>query len=121
MCLKRQSSCLTSTFGAEFPSLKKAVEEAAVIRYYCRSFGMRITKPTVIYEDSMSVVMNCTIPGSKLSHKSMTLLYHFARGYAYGKVVEIRKIGISENISNDMTKELDSSAFNNCILSVITN
>ena len=28
---KRQSSCLTSTFGAEFTSLKKAIEEAIVL------------------------------------------------------------------------------------------
>ena len=118
---KRQSSCLTSTFGAEFVSLKKAVEEAVVMRYYCRAFGMKITKPTVIYEDNMSVVMNYTIPGSKLSYKSMALSYHFVREHAYGDVVEIRKIGTNKNISDAITKGLDSSAFNNYILSVMTN
>ena len=79
---KRQSSCLTSTFGAEFVSLKKAVEEAVVLRYYCRFFGMKVKKPTIIYEDNMSVVINCTNPGSTLQHKSMALSYHF-----YEKIV----------------------------------
>ena len=35
--LKRQSSVQTSTFGAEFISMKKAMEEAVTTRYYLRS------------------------------------------------------------------------------------
>ena len=118
---KKQSSCLTSTFGAEFVSLKKAVEEAVVMRHYCGSFGMKITKPTAMCEDNVSVVMNCTNPGSKLSHKSMDLSYHFVREHAYGDVVEIRKIGTNKNTSDALTKGLDSSAFNNCMLPVMSN
>ena len=46
---KRQSSCLTLTFGAEVVSLKKAVEEAVAMSCCCRSFGVKITKPTVMH------------------------------------------------------------------------
>ena len=40
---KRKYSCLTSTFGAEFVSLKKEVEKSIVMRCYCRSFGIKVT------------------------------------------------------------------------------
>ena len=118
---KRQSSCLTSTFGAEFISLKKAVEEAVALRCYCRSFGMKVTRPTITHEDNMSVVMNCTNPGSKLSHKSMALSHHFVREHSYGEVVEIRKVASNDNTSDVMTKGLDSASFNNCMLPIMVN
>jgi len=43
---KRQSSAQTSTFGAEFTGLKKAVEEATAIRYHLQSMGVKVEKPT---------------------------------------------------------------------------
>jgi len=48
---KRQSSVQTSTFGAEFTALKKAVEEATAICYDLRSMGVKVEKPTPIYVD----------------------------------------------------------------------
>jgi len=55
---KRQSCVQLSTFGAEFTALKKAVEEAAALRYHLRSMGIKVEKPTPIYIDNMSVVLN---------------------------------------------------------------
>lgn len=66
---KRQSSVMTSSFGAEFISLKRAVEEAISCRYYCRFFGMRLSKPTIICEYNMSVVLDSTQPISNLNYK----------------------------------------------------
>ena len=73
---KIKSAVTTSTFGTEFTSLKKVVEEAVTYRCYCRLFGMRITKPTIVYEDNVAVVMNSTEPGSVLQHKSVALSYN---------------------------------------------
>ena len=53
---RRQGSVQTSTFGAEFISLKAAVEEAIAIRYYLRSMGVNVKKPTVIYGDNLSAI-----------------------------------------------------------------
>ena len=71
--VQRQSSYLTSDFGAEFTILKKSVEEAIVIRFYCRSFGMKVTRPTITCEDDMPVVINFNNPRSTLQHKSKAL------------------------------------------------
>ena len=53
---KQQASVQTSTFGAEFVSLKKATEEAVTMRYYLRSMGVKVMKPTVIYGDNLSAI-----------------------------------------------------------------
>ena len=63
---KRKSSVMTSTFGSEFISLKKVAEEAIVCRCYCRSFGMRATKPTLTHEDNVAIVINSIEPGIML-------------------------------------------------------
>ena len=63
---KRQASVQTSTFGAEFTALKKAVEEAITLRYYLRSMGIAVTKPTPVFVDNMGVVLNASNPGSDL-------------------------------------------------------
>merc|ERR1712127_158514 len=60
---KRQSSVQTTTFGAEFVALKKAVEEAITLRYYLRSMGVSVTKPVIIYRDNLSAITNTINPG----------------------------------------------------------
>ena len=112
---------MTSTFGAEFTSLKKVIEEAIAYRYYCRSFGMFITKPTIIHKDNMVVVMNSTNPGSTLQHKSMALSYHYCREHIASGVVEIRHISSEKNLADGLTKELDSTPFSNCFLPFMLN
>ena len=112
---------MTSTFGAEFASLKRAAEEAIAYRYFCRSFGIRVTKPTIICEDNMSVVLSSSNPGSTLQHKSIALSYHFVREYVSGEVAETRKVHISQNIANALTKGLDSSRFYNCMILIMHN
>ena len=95
---KRQSSVQTSTFGAEFISLKRAVEEAITIQYYLRSMGVLITKPTIIYGDNMSAIRNTIDPGSPLKRKYLALAYHFCREHFNAGTVDIRKIDTKDNI-----------------------
>ena len=70
---RRQPSVQTSTFGAEFTALKKAVEQAITLRYYLRSMGINVAKPTPIFVDNMGVVLNASNPGSTLNKKSVAL------------------------------------------------
>ena len=108
---KRQSMVQTPTFGAEFVSLKKAVGEAVTLRYYLRSMGVRVTKPTVIYGDNLSAITNATQPGSPLKEKYLALSYHFCREHFSAGIVDIRKIGTKDNYADAMTKALVSSEF----------
>ena len=108
---KRQSSVHTSTFGAEFTALKSAVEEAVMLRYHLRSMGIRVSKPTPIFVDNMSVVLNATNPGSTLNKKTVALSYHFVREHVANEVVEVRKIASTENFADPFTKALVSNDF----------
>ena len=74
-----------------------------------------------MHEENVSVVINCNNSGSTLQHKIIALSYHFVREILHSDVVQVRKIGIDNNVSNALTKGLDSSAFNNFIMLVMSN
>ena len=108
---KRQASVQTATFGAEFIALKRAVEEAITVRYYLKSMGVLVSKPTIIYGDNMSSIKNTIEPGSPLKKKYLALSYHFCREHFSAGIVDIRKIGTKENRADPFTKGLVSSEF----------
>ena len=89
---KRQSAVQTPTFGAEFVILQKAVEEEVTIRYYLQAMGVKVSKPTVIYGDNLSAIINSTKPGIPLKKKYLALSYHFCREHCSAGVVDIQKI-----------------------------
>ena len=80
-----------------------------------------MTKPTIICEDNMSVVLSSSNPRSTLQHKSMALSCHYVREHVSGEVVEIRKVGSDQNLSDTLTKGLDSNGFHNCIMPIMFN
>jgi hypothetical protein len=53
---KRQSTVETSTYSSEYVADKAGVEEVACIRYALRSFGVKISNPTVISGDKQAMV-----------------------------------------------------------------
>ena len=108
---KRQSSVQTSTFGAEFIALKKAVEEAITTRYWLRSMGVKVSKPAIIYGDNLSAITNVTVPGSTLNKKYLALAYHFCREHFSANIVNIRKIDGKDNFADPFTKPLVNHQF----------
>ena len=118
---KRQSSVQTSTFGAEFVALKKAVEEAVTLRYHLRSMGVKVSKATPIFVDNNSVVINASDPGSTLNKKGVALAYHFVREHAANDVVEIRKISTEDNFVDPFTKSLNGSAHHDFFYEIMRN
>ena len=59
---KAPTSVQTSTLGAEFVSLKSAVEHTEMIRYYPRTMGVKVTKATTILCDIKGMVINSKVP-----------------------------------------------------------
>eukprot|EP00957_Ditylum_brightwellii_P079982 6082608-Ditylum_brightwellii.AAC.1 len=110
---KRQSSVHTSTFGAKFTDLKKAVEDAITIRYQLIAIEVRVSKPFNNYVDNMRVVINATNPSSTLNKKIVTLSYHFVGKHAANEAVAIKKIGSKENYVRPYTKALSSNEHHN--------
>src|SRR5688572_23300946 len=80
--------------------LKKAMEESVTIRYHLCSMGVQITKLSLIWIDSMGIVLNASNPGSTLNKKLIALAYHFVQESMVINVVKIRKIDSSNNYAN---------------------
>ena len=64
---KRQSTCETSVFGAEFVALKQGIEALRGLRYKLRMMGIPIAGPSYVHCDNKSVVTNSSIPESMLT------------------------------------------------------
>jgi hypothetical protein len=118
---KRQNCVQTSTFGAEFTALKRAVEKAVMIRYHLRSMGIQVSKPASVWVDNMSVILNATNPGSTLNKKHVALAYHFVREHVANKITEVRKIASADNYADPFTKALNSSDFHDFFYEIQTN
>ena len=88
-----------------------AVELGITMRYQLRSMGVKVSKPTDIYVDNKSVLINATNPASSLNKKSVALAYHFERQHQSGKVVSIHHIKSEDNYADILTKLLNSTAF----------
>ena len=118
---KRQSSVQASTFGAEFLAVKRAVEEAVTYRYFLRSFGCKVSIPTVIYGDNRATFISSTEPGTALEKKHVALSYHFCREHFLAKVVDIRLIDGKCNFADAMTKALSKTQFDGHITQLMDN
>ena len=68
---KRQESIASSTYAAEFPALRTAIEEAQKLRYMLRCLGRNIpsdgTCPTRVFGDNLSIILNAQNPVADLS------------------------------------------------------
>ena len=76
---KKQLSCESSTFGAEFIAMKQLCEYLRGLRYKLRMMGIPCDGPAYIQGDNQSVLANTTIPDSQLKKKSQSIAYHFVR------------------------------------------
>ena len=76
---KKQPTIETSVFGAEFVAMKHGIETMRGIRYKLRMMGVRLTGPTYVYGDNMSVIHNTQRPESTLKKKSNSICYHAIR------------------------------------------
>ena len=117
---KRQTSVHTSTFGAEFTSLKNATEVAITLRYHLRSMGISVSASTKILCDNMSVCINATNPASSLNKKAIALAYHFVRQNQSGNVVQIHHIRSEDNYADLLTKPLPSKPFHDLLYEFMT-
>ena len=109
--LKRQTPVQTSTFRAKFTALKKAVEEAIMLRYHLRYMVIKVRNPSPIFVDNMSVVLNANNPWSSLNNKPLALIYHFVIEHVSNDVVEVRKNNTKEKYAYPFTKALVSNYF----------
>ena len=71
--------------------------------------GVKVEKPTPIYVDDMSAVLNASNRGNTLNKKAIALSHHYTREHVANNVIKIRKIESSQSYSYPMTKSLNSA------------
>jgi len=101
---KKQATIETSVFGAEFVAMKIGIETVRGIRYKLRMMGVRLSGPTYVYGDNMSVIHNTQKPESTLKKKSNSICYHAIReSVAMGESLTTH-VASKENPSDLATK-----------------
>jgi hypothetical protein len=108
---KRQGCIATSTYCAEFISMRSAVEEAISIRYMLRCLGVPVTHPTDLYGDNFGVIQSAEIPEGELKKKHIAISYHYVREAIAAKIVNAHWIRTHENFADVCTKALGSNIF----------
>jgi hypothetical protein len=76
---KRQGCIATSTYCAEFISMRSAVEEAISICYMLRCLGKPVQRPTDLFGDNFGLIQSAELPDGELKKKHIAILYHYVR------------------------------------------
>ena len=103
---KKQTSCETSTYGAEFVAMKVAMEYVRGLRYKLRMMGMPVSEPAYVLGDNQSVLANTTKPGSVLKKKSAAIAYCFVREGCARDEWRTGYINTNLNVADLFTKPL---------------
>lgn len=112
---KRQGCIATSTYCAEFISMRSAVEEAISIRYMLRCLGVPVTRPTDLYGDNFGVIQSAEVPDGELKKKHIAISYHYVREAIAAKIVDAHWCKSAENFADICTKALGSNIFNDLV------
>lgn len=104
---KRQNTVEASTYGSEMLAMRIAIEMIEGLRYKLRMFGVPIDGPCNVFCDNNGVVLNTTIPDSKLTKKHAAINYHRCREAIAAKTIRVAKEDTKTNLSDCLTKLLD--------------
>ncbi|KAI2513608.1 Reverse transcriptase (RNA-dependent DNA polymerase) [Fragilaria crotonensis] len=116
---KRQGCIATSTYCAEFVSMRSAVEEAILIIYMLRCLGVPVSTPTALYGDNFGVIQSAEIPEGELKKKHIAISYHYVREAITARIVNARWCRSHENFADVCTKALGTNLFNNLVTDIM--
>jgi hypothetical protein len=88
-----------------------AVEEAISICYMMRSFGIRVSSPTLTMGDNEGTRIIAKTPECALKKKRVALSYHFVREQTAVGTINPQKIDGKDNVADLLTKVLDRNTF----------
>ena len=112
---KRQGCIATSTYCAEFISMRSDVEEAILIRYMLRCLGVPVHRPTNLFGDNSGVIQSAEIPEGELKKKHIAKSYHYVREAIAVWIVNAAWCRSNENFADISTKALGPNIFHSII------
>jgi hypothetical protein len=108
---KHQKTTETSTHGSELVASRVATELILEIRYMLWSLRVALNGPALILGDSMSVVLNNTVPSSVLKKEHNAITYHRVREAIAARIMKFVYIKSEENVSDVLEKPLSNEKF----------
>ena len=108
---KRQRTVETSTFGSEMIAARIAVDLLVEMRYKLRCLGINVERRSVLLGDNLSVVVNTTLPSSKIKKKHLSCSIARIREAVAAGFVRFGHIRSELNVSDIATKPLGPLAF----------
>ena len=108
---KRQRTVETSTFGSEMIAARIAVDLIVEMRYKLRCLGLPVEHRSDLIGDNLSVVVNTTLPSSKIKKKHLACSIMRVREAIAAGFVRFGHIRSELNIADIATKPLGPHAF----------
>jgi len=108
---KRQRTVETSTFGSEMIAARMAIDLIIEMRYKLRCLGIQVEKRSELLGDNLSVVVNTTLPSSKIKKKHLSCQIMRVREAIAAGFVRFGHVRSEQNIADIMTKPLGPCIF----------
>ena len=93
-------------FGSEYIALRIATELIQSLHYKLQMMGVTLDGPANVFCNNNSVVINSTVPESKLKKRHVSICYHQAREACAMRMIRIVHEGMSTNLADCLTKNL---------------
>ena len=106
---KKQATCETATYGAEFSAARSAIEQIAGLRHFLRYLGVPIKGCAYLFGDNESVVTSSTVPQSQLRKRHQALSYHYTREAIASGMVRFTHLPSEANPSDVLSKHWSHS------------
>jgi hypothetical protein len=88
---KQQNTVEASTYGSEMLAMRIAIEMIEGLCYKLRMFGVPVDGPCHVFCDNNGVVLNTTVPESKLTKKHVAINYHRVRESIAAHTIRVAK------------------------------
>jgi len=108
---KRQTSVETSTFSAEFNAARTGAETIIGLRFFLRSIGVPVTKPSRMLGDNEGCVTNATAFKSSLQKKHVAISFLRTREAIASGALTFEHVATNDNIADVFTKPLSGAKF----------
>jgi len=101
---KSQLTVETATFGSEHVAARTCTEQVIDLHLTLRYLGVPINGPTMVLDDSESVINSADIPHSKMHKRWVALSYHRVRYAVAVGIINVHHIAGKKNPADILSK-----------------
>lgn len=108
---RKQNTIALSSTEAEYIALSSAACEAVWIRGFLQDIGIKIEKPTKIYEDNQACIGIAEEPREHKRMKHIDVKYNKIRELVFLKMIKVLYVPSAQQLADIFTKSLPANSF----------